>query len=91
MHYEFAEYRLSPRLMELRGPDGPVPLEPKNFALLKLLVEERHRAVSKDEIFERIWPEVFVTEASLSTAIRQIRRAVGDDGDRQAVDRKSVV
>ncbi|MEL6522983.1 MAG: winged helix-turn-helix domain-containing protein [Pseudomonadota bacterium] len=85
MHYEFAEYRLSPRLMELRGPDGPVPLEPKNFALLKLLVEERHRAVSKDEIFEKIWPEVFVTEASLSTAIRQIRRAVGDDGDRQAV------
>ena len=58
-------------------------LEPKALALLGLLISQRHRAVSKDEIFETFWPGVFVTDASLSTSIRQIRKALGDDGARQ--------
>ncbi|WP_375230231.1 winged helix-turn-helix domain-containing protein [Roseobacter sp. S98] len=87
MIFEFDGFRLDTERVELRGPDGPVPLEPKSFALLKLLVGERHRAVSKEEIFEKVWPGVFVTDASLSTAIRQIRRALKDDGDLQKVIR----
>lgn len=69
--------------VELRGPEGPVALEPKCLALLHLLVRKSPHAVNKDEIFAIVWPDVHVTDASLSTAIRQIRRALGDDGGRQ--------
>ncbi len=85
MVFAFGAYRLDTIVLELHGPDGVVSLEPKCFALLRLLIEHRARAVSKDEIFDAIWPGLFVTEASLSTAIRQVRAAVGDSGERQEV------
>lgn len=83
MIFLFGSFRLDQSRHELRGTDGVIALEPKALALLGLLVTERDRAVSKEEIYEAIWPGIFVTEASLSTAIRQIRRALGDDGARQ--------
>lgn len=85
MIFAFGDYQLDMQLLELRGPDGPIALEPKCLALLQLLVKERARALPKDEIIEKVWPGVFVTDASLSTAVRQLRRALGDDGARQAV------
>ncbi|MGZ2258550.1 winged helix-turn-helix domain-containing tetratricopeptide repeat protein [Roseobacter sp. A03A-229] len=69
--------------MELRRGDEAVHLEPKNFELLRYLVTNADRVVTKDEIFDQIWPDVFVTEASLSGAIKNIRKALGDDGDAQ--------
>ena len=83
MIFEFADFQLDQQRRELRKGSGHVALEPKALALLVLLISQRHRAVSKDEIFEAIWPGVFVTDASLSTSIRQIRKALGDDGARQ--------
>jgi len=41
------------------------------------------RVVTKDDILEHIWSRVFVSEASISTAVKQVRRALGDDGDTQ--------
>lgn len=79
----FGEYVLDLAARELRGPQGHTELEPKCFDLLQFLVKNRDRAIHKDEIFETIWPGVFVTDASLSTAIRQIRSALGDDGTSQ--------
>lgn len=61
----------------LRGR-GEVHLSPKAFELLKLLVEQRPRAVSKAELLERVWPGVFVSDASLARVINEIRRGVGD-------------
>ena len=84
MIYAFAQFKLDTRAVELRGPDGVIPLEPKCFELLKVLIEERDRAVSKADLLEAVWPGVFVTDASLSTAIKQLRAALGDDGARQA-------
>ncbi|WP_424976076.1 winged helix-turn-helix domain-containing protein [Dinoroseobacter sp. S124A] len=85
MIYAFGAYRLDTDLGELHGPLGAVALEPKCFALLRHLVVNRARSVSKDEIFEVIWPGVFVSDAALSTAIKQVRAAVGDSGQAQAV------
>ena len=48
-------------------------LAPKAFDLLALLVEERPRAVSKDEILRRLWPGTFVTENNLATLISYLR------------------
>jgi DNA-binding winged helix-turn-helix (wHTH) protein len=58
-----------------------VPLSPKAFEILKLLVESRPRALSKAELLERVWPGVFVAEASLAKAISGIRMAVGHRAD----------
>lgn len=55
-----------------------VHLSPKAFELLKLLVDVRPRALSKSELLERVWPGVFVSEASLARVVNQIRNAVGD-------------
>jgi TolB-like protein/DNA-binding winged helix-turn-helix (wHTH) protein len=56
-----------------------VPLRAKAFALLGHLARNAGRVVSKDELLERVWPDVIVTEDSLTQAIRDVRRAIGDE------------
>ena len=58
-----------------------VHLSPKAFRLLELLLEGRPRAFSKAEIHQRIWPEAFVSEATLASLIAEIREAIGDGKD----------
>ena len=57
-----------------------VPLRPKAFDVLLHLARNRNRVVSKDELMEAIWPNVFVTENSLVQCISDIRAALGEDG-----------
>ena len=54
-------------------------LEPKAFGLLDLLVEQRPVAISKQEIRDRLWPDTFVSESSLTGLVAQVRHALGDD------------
>lgn len=56
-----------------------MPLIPRYFDLLVLLVERRREAVHRREIFERVWGDVVVSESALSQAVRTIRRTLGDD------------
>jgi len=59
--------------------DGvPVSLTPKAYQLLELLLTERPKAVSKGQVFERLWPETFVSEANLASLIFEVRAAIGD-------------
>ena len=62
----------------LRGKE-PVALSPKAFDLLAHLVESRPRALSKDELHERLWPATYVSETNLAGLIAEIRRAIQDD------------
>jgi DNA-binding winged helix-turn-helix (wHTH) protein len=55
-----------------------VHLSPKAFELLVVLLEVRPRALSKAQLQERLWPDIFVDEANLSNLIAEIRAAVGD-------------
>lgn len=64
---------------EVRRGAEAVHLSPKAFELLGVLLEHRPRALSKDELFERLWPSSFVTEASLAGLVAEIRREIGDD------------
>jgi DNA-binding winged helix-turn-helix (wHTH) protein len=61
----------------LRG-GAPVPLTPKAYALLELLIVKRPAAVSKAEIRERLWPSTFVADVNLAALICEIRKAMAD-------------
>jgi TolB-like protein len=87
MHHVFGPYALYPDRAELAGPEGLIRLEPKAFAVLRLLVENHDRVVSREEMIEVIWGGRFVSDAAVSTALKFARTAVGDDGDRQAMIR----
>jgi adenylate cyclase len=56
------------------------PLRPKSFALLQHLAERAGHLVGRDEIMEAVWPGTYVTEDSITQCIRDIRRALGDEG-----------
>ncbi|MCV0429945.1 MAG: winged helix-turn-helix domain-containing protein, partial [Roseibium sp.] len=62
-----------------------VDIEPLALSILKLLLENRDRLVTKTEIFDAVWNGRIVTEAALSTCIKSARRAVDDTGNKQAV------
>jgi DNA-binding winged helix-turn-helix (wHTH) protein/tetratricopeptide (TPR) repeat protein len=59
-----------------------VPVRAKTYALLSYLVANRGRVASKDELMAAVWPDVVVTEDSLTQCVRDLRRALGDDGQR---------
>jgi DNA-binding winged helix-turn-helix (wHTH) protein/tetratricopeptide (TPR) repeat protein len=83
----FNDCELDLAARELRRADQVVPLEPRVFALLEYLYEQRHRAVNKDEIQDAVWKGVIVSETALTRAIMKARRAVNDSADQQAVIR----
>jgi DNA-binding winged helix-turn-helix (wHTH) protein len=56
-----------------------VPLIPRYFDLLRLLVERRHEAVDRRSIFDCVWSDVVVSDGALTQAVRTLRRALGDD------------
>jgi DNA-binding winged helix-turn-helix (wHTH) protein len=77
--YRFGSFVLSPARRVLLANGQPVRLIPRYFDLLVLLVECRDRAVHRQEIFDRVWSDVIVSDGALSQAIRTLRRALQDD------------
>ena len=59
-----------------------IVLRPKTFAVLQYLIENSGRLVSKDELFAAVWPNLAVTDDALVQSIGELRRALGDDGQR---------
>jgi DNA-binding winged helix-turn-helix (wHTH) protein len=64
----------------LRGTQE-LRLSPKAFELLILLVDDRPRAMSKNELIERLWPDTYVAEANLPSLVAEIRSVTGDDAE----------
>jgi DNA-binding winged helix-turn-helix (wHTH) protein len=77
--YCFGGFTLSPASRLLARDRIEVPLVSRYLDLLILLVAERHRAVSRREIFDTVWADVVVTDGALTQAVRTLRRALGDD------------
>ena len=77
--YRFSEFVLSPRRRVLTRDGREQPLIPRYFDLLVFLVEHRHEAVHRRDIFDRVWSDVVVSDSALSQAIRTLRRTLGDD------------
>ena len=76
--YEFGACRLDVQRRVLMRDGHAVPLAPKTFDLLLLLVPSQGRALSKQELMTALWPDVFVEEANLSFQISALRKALGD-------------
>lgn len=72
---------------EIRSGDRIVEVEAKVFDLIALLLAGRDRALTKRELNQALWGDRPVTDAALSQQLRKARRALGDDGDAQAVIR----
>lgn len=66
----------------LRADGVDVELRPKSFDVLRLLVQNAGRLVSKDEMARVVWPNVVATDDSLVQCISDVRKALGDDGQR---------
>jgi pimeloyl-ACP methyl ester carboxylesterase len=75
----FGEYRLDPVSGHLYQRSTTVPLTPKAFALLHYLARHQGRLIPKRELLDAVWPGVFVGDAVLKTAIRDLRRTLNDD------------
>ncbi|HKM90531.1 MAG TPA: winged helix-turn-helix domain-containing protein [Candidatus Acidoferrales bacterium] len=76
--YEFGPFRLKPSERLLLRADQAIPLPPKAFDTLLLLVQNSGHVLSKDELMKSLWPNTFVEENNLTQNISQLRRALGE-------------
>ena len=83
MIYRFAQFELDLAKFELRANGAVRPLEPQVFALMALLVGNRERVITRDEIIEKVWDGRVVSDAAIDSRIKSARRALGDDGNTQ--------
>lgn len=75
---QFEGYTLDIARNSLRTADRKVALRRKSFELLRYLAENPDRVVTKEELLKAIWPDVAVTEESLTHCVSEVRQAIGD-------------
>jgi pimeloyl-ACP methyl ester carboxylesterase/class 3 adenylate cyclase len=75
----FEGFRMDPASGDLQGPFGPVRLTRKALSVLQYLATRAGKLVSKRELLDVLWPDVFVADGALKVCIREIRRALQDD------------
>jgi TolB-like protein/DNA-binding winged helix-turn-helix (wHTH) protein/tetratricopeptide (TPR) repeat protein len=81
--FEFDSFRLDPAERLLLCDNVPVPLEPKVFETLVVLVRHFGRLVTKEELMQAVWPDTFVEESNLVRNISLLRKALNRDDSGQ--------
>jgi DNA-binding winged helix-turn-helix (wHTH) protein/tetratricopeptide (TPR) repeat protein len=76
--YEFDGYRVDPVRRRLMRDGEIVPLTPKAFSILLVLLENQGEIVEKEDLIQKVWPDTFVTEANLTQNISSLRKALGE-------------
>lgn len=76
--YEFGPFRIDSDERQLLRGEEPIPLTPKAFETLLILVRSSERIVLKDDLMKSLWPDSFVEEANLSQNIFILRKALGE-------------
>ena len=87
MRYRAGDCVLDLRTFEVRKNGHPLSAEPQVLSLLFLLVENRDRLVSKDELVATVWNGRAVSDSAISSRIKSARRLLGDDGGAQRLIR----
>lgn len=83
MKWRFAGFEFDPDGPGLVHDGKPVALEPQALHLLSVLIENRDRIVTREELVDIVWNGRAITDAALSTRIRSLRRVFGDDRNAQ--------
>lgn len=78
MRYEFGEFTLDLAEQELRRGGATVHLTPKAMQLLGVLIEHRPNVVSRQDLYDQLWPDVVVQEANLKNLMADLREALDD-------------
>jgi Tol biopolymer transport system component/DNA-binding winged helix-turn-helix (wHTH) protein len=84
--YEFGPFRLDPSEHMLVRDGQVVPLTPKTFELLRVLVQNSGHLVGKDTLLSEIWPDNFVEEGALNRSISIIRKALRDGVEQKYIE-----
>lgn len=79
MRYRFGKHEFDSRRFELLCGEEGVPLRPRALSLLQLLLENRTRLVTKDEITTSIWGGMAISDSTIAVTLRALRRALGGD------------
>jgi DNA-binding winged helix-turn-helix (wHTH) protein/TolB-like protein/Tfp pilus assembly protein PilF len=77
--YQFDDVSVDLEKFEVLKADTRARLEPKAFAALVFLIENRGRLVEKKELLDAVWKDAFVTENAMTRVIAQLRKALGED------------
>src|SRR5579864_7742834 len=77
--FAFPPFRLDPAQRSLSRDGQPIPLAPKEFDTLLVLVEAGGKVVDKQELIARVWPNTFVGDGSLARNISVLRKALGEE------------
>ena len=77
-NWEFERFKVMTEMRLLIAGGTPVPLTPKAFDTLVILIENRDRVVTKDELLSSVWPDVQVEEGNLTQQIFLLRKALGE-------------
>jgi DNA-binding winged helix-turn-helix (wHTH) protein len=80
--YEFDCFRLEIAEQRLLRDGAPVPLPPKEFETLRLLVEQSGRLVSKQVLLDHVWAGTFVSDDTIAQRISVLRKALGEEASR---------
>jgi Tol biopolymer transport system component/DNA-binding winged helix-turn-helix (wHTH) protein len=86
LSYEFGRYRLLPDEYLLLRHGRPVPLTPKAFDVLRLLVEHGGHLVEKDRLLKDVWSGSFVDEGTLSRSVSVLRKTLGEGGNERYIE-----
>jgi hypothetical protein len=78
----FGDCVFDPESRRLFRGGAAVPLSPKAFTLLEILVRNRPRAIAKTELQETLWPDTFVVEANIANLVAELREGMGEKGHR---------
>jgi len=79
--YRFDDVLVDCENFRIRKREETRLLGPRAFDLLVYLIAQRGRVIDKQELFEQVWKETFVTDNALTKAVKEIRRALGDSTD----------
>jgi TolB-like protein len=81
--YRFAGLELDTSQFQVRRNGQVLPVQPQVFDVLLYLLKNHDRVVSKDELLDQVWSGRFISETTLSSRIKAVRKLIGDTGKDQ--------
>jgi len=77
--YQFGQFTVDTDQKVLLRGGKPLPVTPKVFDTLLILVQSPQRIVEKEDLMTKLWPDTFVEDANLTFNIQQLRKCLGDN------------